>query len=174
MSTNNQSNGNPRPPSPPSLDDAELLRFVSRGFGSGAKPPAPPKPAAFAPAAAACGLAEQKSPPIESEAALAARVAAKYAAASADHEEGDEDEDGKLHSSESPPKRRHPCINRPVDHTYTDYASITDAELRRMDQDSSVLDSPSLSPEKKRLMLKLKAIPSKTGGASQSFPSKVC
>jgi hypothetical protein len=65
-------------------------------------------------------------------------------------------------------------MNQPVDHTYTDYAPVSDAELRQLDRDMtySLLNSPTLSPEKKRLMEQLKDMPSK-GGGSQSFPIRV-
>jgi hypothetical protein len=83
--------------------------------------------------------------------------------------------DGKLHIKDSLTSPNHrPRINRPVDHTYTDYAMISDDELRSLDQDSSVLSSPALRLEKKRLLGKLKEMPSRSaGGVTQSFPSKV-
>jgi hypothetical protein len=63
---------------------------------------------------------------------------------------------------------------RVVDHTYTDYASVSDDELLRLDRDMtlSMLSSPDLSPEKKKLLEQLSVMPSKSGG-SQAFPIRV-
>ena len=65
-------------------------------------------------------------------------------------------------------------VNRPVDHTYTDYAPISDFELQQLDRDMtySMLKSPTLSPEKKKLLEALRDMPSKSGN-SQSFPTRV-
>jgi hypothetical protein len=63
---------------------------------------------------------------------------------------------------------------RPVDHTYTDYAPVSDAELRQLDRDMtfSMLKSPTLSAEKKKLLETLRDMPSKPGN-SQSFPIRL-
>jgi hypothetical protein len=207
MSNNHLANaGNPRPPSPPSRDDAELLRFVSQGIHSsaaraslpslaptsfvpfsspyasmiaaGMNPAAVMNPvAAFNPAdlAASQIMVTNNLVLTNSEAALTPQVpaAAKPGAAGSEvNETAEHGDNGKLHFSKG--LRRHPCTNRPIDHTYTDYSLISDAELREVDQDSSVLLSPLLSAEKKALMLKLKDMPCKNAGATQSFPSKVC
>jgi hypothetical protein len=65
-------------------------------------------------------------------------------------------------------------INRPIDHDYTDFAPISDDEVRMLDVDRTILKSPGLSPEKKRLLKILKDMPTKTGGLAHAFPSKVC
>jgi hypothetical protein len=101
-------------------------------------------------------------------------VAAPWAAIS-DNREPDQlsmdcTANGKLRAS--PPPARRPCINMPVDHSYIDYASVSDAELHQLDQDSSILSSPTLSPEKRQLMEALMEMPSKAGGTTMAFPSK--
>ena len=68
---------------------------------------------------------------------------------------------------------RRPVINRPVDHPYTDFAAVSDAELRNLDRDNSILNSPTLSHEKRQLMSILKLMPSKVGGVAHNFPAKV-
>lgn len=68
---------------------------------------------------------------------------------------------------------RRPVINRPVDHPYTDFAAVSDAELRKLDRDNSILNSPTLSHEKRQLMSILKLMPSKVGGVAHNFPAKL-
>lgn len=75
--------------------------------------------------------------------------------------------DGNLSAS------RRPCINRPIDHDYTDYAPISESELKQLDEDDSILNSPTLSPQKKRLLEQLRRMESKSGVLAQSFPAKV-
>lgn len=67
---------------------------------------------------------------------------------------------------------RRPCFIRPIDHPYTDYAPVSEAELQQLDQDDSILKSPTLSPEKKILMEALRDMPPKCGSVLP-FPSKV-
>lgn len=77
--------------------------------------------------------------------------------------------------STKPPRWDPTIVPRTVDHTYTDYASVSDAELRKLDRDMSLsmLRSVDLTPEKKKLLEQLNEMPYKSGG-SQSFPIRVC
>ena len=70
------------------------------------------------------------------------------------------------------PGARRPLVNRPIDHSYTDYAPVSESELKQLDADSSILKSPTLSPQKKRLLEQLRGIEFKSW-ASVSFPAKV-
>lgn len=80
--------------------------------------------------------------------------------------------DGTLHDS-SPASTRHLIVKRPIDHAYTDYAPISDDELKQLDIDDSMLNCPTLSPKKRSLLMLLRDMPTKSGAAAQSFPSKV-
>lgn len=178
-----------RPHSPPSLDDAELLRFVSKRSSDSPLVPLMAQASKISPPESfSSSVAAQSA--AETSASLKSSGEAEMASApqgpfSADKEDDSDaggslppvncTADGKLHIKDSftSPNQRH-RVNRPVDHTYTDYAVISDDELRRLDQDSSVLSSPALSLEKKRLLGKLKEMPCRSaGGVTQSFPSKV-
>jgi chromosome segregation and condensation protein ScpB len=59
-----------------------------------------------------------------------------------------------------------------VDHTYTDYASVSDAELLEFDRDWGTALTGDVSPEKRRLVGQLSAMPYKSVW-TQPFPIRV-
>lgn len=143
-----------RQPSPTSLEAAaELIRFVSQN--SEDKPPPTLAPASLVALPAAFGPMMQYR---DMAPAAVARPLSNITA------------DGSLHSD-----GRKPILNRAVDHTYTDYAPVSEEELRELDQICTVVnDLNKYSPEKRRLMQKLFEMPISGSGRIQSFPRRVC
>jgi hypothetical protein len=180
MNNPQASNGSSRQPSPTSFEVAsELLRFVSQSSCKKRAAPilAPASlitlPASIVPLAAA---------PTKSDRVAAAPFggfvhpaptsgAPSASAPSIAKARLDCSTDGHLRA---PPPRMRPSVNRPIDHTYTDFAPISDVELRRLDFDVNIFNDPKLSPEKKRLMEMLRKKISRTGCLVSSFPPKVC
>ena len=174
-------NGSIRPPSPPTIEAANgLLNFVSNH-----PPNVPPQsllasrlglssfPAAMHNASAATELAAMHRFMMDaastSHPAFARPHLANHAPPMSVAQKREPLKNEDLVQAANP---RRPCFNRPIDHPYTDYAPVSDAELQRLDQNDSILYWPTLSPEKKNLMKALRDMPSKCG-SMQPFPSKV-
>jgi hypothetical protein len=172
MNNPQASNGSSRQPSPTSFEVAtELLRFVSQNScEKRAATNLAPASLVTLPASIATSEIVAAAPFSGSMHSMVARAATSASASTvAQLLPIDCSTDGHLHVP-----RRTPCINRPIDHTYTDYAPISDDNLRRLDFDDSILNDSCLCPEKKRLMEMLREKISKNGGLAQAFPSKVC
>lgn len=93
--------------------------------------------------------------------------------------DSEDDGDAEEEEEEEKPAGKEGGKNMLVDHTYTNYAILSDKELRMMDENSSMLPEPK-SEEEKAVREKLGAMsctygPMKksAGGVVQPFPGKV-
>lgn len=178
MNNPQASNGPSRQPSPTSFEVAsELLRFVSQSSCKKRAAPilAPASlvtlPGSVVPFAAATKSDSVAAAPFGGFVYPAPTSGAPSASAPSIAKAClDCSTDGHLRA---PPPRMRPSVNRPLDHTYTDFAPISDVELRMLDFDVNIFNDPQSSPEKKRLMEMLRTKISRTGCLVSSFPPKV-
>lgn len=157
-----------RPPSPPTMDDAELLRSVATSVAT-TTPPRPVVSSTTTSTTASTSSAKNNIINNNTMAVVSSSSAVQSSSAAANN------------TPSSPPS--HPPTIRPIDHTYTNYSIICDSELQILDIDAetngqlSLLKSASASLEEEEARAKLQGMicsygPStkNCGGVTKPFP----